>query len=77
VRFEGMPYFSLRQGGRNLTRLTLFAAIIGSILFLQAMALFPAALIYVGYSLVQHMRREPEILEDEDDAEEWTDHTRF
>lgn len=76
VRFEGMPYFSLRQGGRNLTRLTLFAAIIGSILFLQAMALFPAALIYVGYSLVQHMRREPEILE-EDDAEEWTDQTRF
>ncbi len=76
VRFEGMPYFSLRQGNRNLTRLTLFTAIIGSVLFLQAKALFPAAVLYLGYSLVQHLRREPEILDD-DDAEEWTDHTRF
>ncbi len=80
VRFEGMPYFSLRQGHRNLTRLTLFVLTVGSILFLQAMALLPAALGYIGYSIVQHLRREPAVvLEDEDEGEgdEWTDHTRF
>jgi CDP-diacylglycerol--serine O-phosphatidyltransferase len=76
VRFEGMPYFSLRQGSRNLARLTLLVLLLGSILFLQSKALFPAAMIYVGYSLVQHLRRHPTPALDEDE-EEWTDHTRY
>lgn len=73
VRFEGMPYFSLRQGNRNLTRLLLFFSVVGSILFLQAKALFPAAAFYLLWSLVQHMKRQPDPTLDVDDDEEWSD----
>jgi CDP-diacylglycerol--serine O-phosphatidyltransferase len=79
VRFEGMPYFSLRQGSRNLTRLLLLVAILGSVMFLQAKALFPAAAIYLAYSIIRHLRQDPApaLDEDEADEEEWTDKTRF
>lgn len=74
VRFEGMPYFSLRQGGRNLTRLLLFVSVVASILFLQAKALFPAASAYLLWSLVQHLKRQPDpALDADEDEEEWTD----
>lgn len=70
VRFEGMPLFSVRQGGRNLGRLLLFVGLLGSILFLQSLALFPAAAIYVIWSIVRHLKHDPDPLgemEHEDD----------
>jgi len=70
VRFEGMPYFSVRQGGRNLGRLLLFVGLLGSVLFFESTALFPAAVLYVLYSLVRHMKHDPDPLgelEHEDD----------
>ncbi|MCB0416616.1 MAG: CDP-alcohol phosphatidyltransferase family protein [Bdellovibrionales bacterium] len=74
VSFEGMPYFSLRQGGRNLTRLTLFVLVMVSILFLQSMALFPAAMIYLVMSLVKHLRQQSE--EEHQNEREWGDNAR-
>lgn len=72
VRFEGMPYFSLRQGSRNLGRLLFFVGLLGSILFLQSKALFPAAVLYVVYSVIRHLRDDPDPLgemEHEDDLD--------
>lgn len=74
VRFEGMPYFSLRQGNRNLTRLVLFVSLVGSILFLQAKALFPAASAYLVWSLAKHLKGQPDPAMDvEDEDGDWTD----
>lgn len=75
VRFEGMPHFSLRESSRNLMRLTILVLILVSIMFLQSKALFPAAMIYLVYSLIRHLGRHPSPVLDEE--EEWTDHTGF
>lgn len=72
VRFQGMPYFSLHQGGRNLALLTMFVLVLGSILFLQSMALLPAALLYLVFNIVKHLRNDPL----EEDENEWSDETQ-
>jgi CDP-diacylglycerol--serine O-phosphatidyltransferase len=71
VRFEGMPYFSLKQGGRNSWRFTFFILVLGSILFLQSLALLPAAVIYLVLNLVRHLRQHD--LQDESEEQEWSD----
>jgi CDP-diacylglycerol---serine O-phosphatidyltransferase len=74
VRFEGMPYFSLRQGNRNLGRLLLLLGVVASILFLQSLALFPAAVFYIVLSLVRHLREDP-LADAEAEAEDDLDGT--
>jgi len=68
VRFEGMPLLSFKRSGHNLNRLLLLLMVAGSILFLQSLALFPAVVGYLLYSLAAHLKQARlEELEDKDD----------
>jgi CDP-diacylglycerol---serine O-phosphatidyltransferase len=57
VPFEGMPLLSAKTGKRNQFRLALLMLTLGSILFLQSKALFPAGVLYVLYSLWNHLKQ--------------------
>jgi CDP-diacylglycerol---serine O-phosphatidyltransferase len=58
VPFEGMPLLSVRTGKRNRMRFALLLLTIGSILFLQSKALFPAGMTYVFLSLLNYLKQE-------------------
>ncbi|KAA3616481.1 MAG: CDP-diacylglycerol--serine O-phosphatidyltransferase [Calditrichaeota bacterium] len=57
VRFDAMPKFSFKSGGKNKNLLYLLITAVLLIAFFPQLALFPIAIIYITYSLVRSLIR--------------------
>lgn len=55
IRFDAMPKFTFKSGGKNKNLLYLLIFAVFLIAFFPRLALFPIALIYIIYSLVRGM----------------------